>query len=159
MAEQRTDFVAYVDQHIQSIADLEHLIQQGANDPLFVANVFKSGSWELFDKVYAMSDDYSITAGQQSILLEVASHISTHVRPREVLLMVLEKISGCSGLFPFQLVLHTMQLTIAKGNSLDVWQQGTLYFSTLIFSTSIDKELMSVYHRIGCDCPKGSWPH
>jgi len=124
MTDQSLDIGVYVDQNVQSIDDLERLVQQCTCDPLSVA-VFKTGCWELFDKVYAMSDSGSITAAQQTVLLEVTKYICIHARPREVLLMVLEKISGHSELFPFQLLLHTMMLIIAKSDNLDVWKQGT----------------------------------
>eukprot|EP01032_Pedospumella_encystans_P025433 gene25433-28745_t len=123
MTDQSLDISVYVDQNIQSIADLDGLVQEYTRDPLPVANVFKAGSWELFDKVYAMSDNGSIATEQQIVLLEVTKLICIHARPREVLLMVLEKISGCSELFPFQLLLHAMMLLIANSNDLAVWKQ------------------------------------
>lgn len=132
MTDQSLDIGAYVDQNVQSIADLERLVHQYTHDPLPVANVFKGGSWELFDKVYAMSDSGSIAAEQQVILLDATKLICTHARPREVLLMVLEKLSGCSELFPFQLLLHAMMLIIANSDSVAVWKQGKMTLIDLI---------------------------
>ena len=126
MADQSLDIGVYVDQNIQSIDDLERLVQQCICDPLSVANVFKTGCWELFDKVYALSDSGSITAAKQNVLLEVTKYICIHARPREVLLMVLEKISGCSELFPCHLLLHAMMLIIVESDNLDVWKQGKI---------------------------------
>ena len=134
MTDQGLDISVYVDQNIQSIADLNGLVQEYTRDSLPVTNVFKAGSWELFDKVYAMSDDESISTEQQAILLEATRLICIHARPREVLLMVLEKISGCSDVFPFQLLLHAMMLLIADSNDLAVWRQGinTLRYTIFI---------------------------
>ena len=134
MTDQSLDINVYVDQNVQSIADLDGLVQQYTHDEPPVANVFKDGSWELFDKVYAMSDDGSISNEQQIVLLEATKLICIHARPREVLLMVLEKISGCSDAFPFQLLLHAMMLLIANSNDLAVWKQGK---NTLIYTRFI----------------------
>ena len=124
MTDQSVDINVYVDQNFQSIVDLEGLVQQYTRDSPPVANVFKAGSWELFDKVYAMSANGSISNEQQAILLEATRLICIHARPREVLLMVLEKISCCSDVFPFQLLIHATILLIANSNDLAVWKQG-----------------------------------
>ena len=134
MTDQSLDISVYVDQNIQSIADLDGLVQQYTRDAPPVANVFKAGSWELFDKVYAMSDNGSISTEQQIVLLEATKLICIHARPREVLLMVLEKISGCSEMIPFELLLHAMMLLIANSNDLAVWRQGK---NTLIYTRFI----------------------
>lgn len=149
MATQDQNFgAAYVDECIHCIADLERFAERCVQDPLLGANVFKNGSWELFDKVYAMSDDHSISSKQQTIMLDLVGHICDHARPREVVLMVLEKISGCTDVFPFLLLLHAMLHIITKSDSTSMWNQGKIpiaLFESFAFTTESKWTLTNPY--------------
>jgi len=115
---------SFVEQHVKTIGDLQCLVKQCDEFPHLAVNLYKSLSWELFDKVCLLSVGTSLDEVRQHVLRKLVSELCEHVRPREMLLMVLEKLSMSSELFTFQLLLHAMEAVLLRADTLEVWKQG-----------------------------------
>lgn len=113
----------FVEQYIQSIEDLQQLNAFARAHTLLGKCLYSAASWELFDKVYALS----LGGGQEisrKILSDTVTLLSEQVRPKELVLMTTEKLAGCSDTNSFAVLLFAMQLVIAGSNSAGSWEQG-----------------------------------
>lgn len=77
--------------------------------------LFSNYSFEIFDKVY----EYSISNSQCSVehLLQIIQLISKYSRPRELYMMVVEKIAGsgtATGYLCLSVLLYSMQLALLQ---------------------------------------------
>jgi hypothetical protein len=68
----------------------QYVIDLARESPVIAKSLFSRFGWELFDKVI----DYSLSAFSEDILSETVKLIAMNCRPRELYMMVVEKLAG-----------------------------------------------------------------
>ena len=139
---------SFVEQHVKTIGDLQCLVKQCDEFPHLGVNVYKSLSWELFDKICVLSTGESLNDVQVHVLRKLVSELCEHVRSREMFLMVLEKLSMCNELLTFQLLLHAMETVVIRSDSLDVWKQGKHHLNTALLINCTSPKITQLFSQV-----------
>ena len=116
----------FVEQYIHTIEDIRILLEFCDANSTEIAPTIKSAGWELFDKVFVLSVNESISTAETKLLFRVIFHISENTRAREVCMMAAEKLSTCTEISTFKLLVYAMQLAAIRSDNPDVWKQGML---------------------------------
>jgi hypothetical protein len=68
----------------------QYVVDLARESPVIAKSLFSRFGWELFDKVV----DYSLSAFSEDTLFETVKLIGINCRPRELYMMVVEKLAG-----------------------------------------------------------------
>lgn len=114
---------SFVEKFIRSVEDLQSFNEFVKSQPVLGRTICSAASWELFDTIYVLS--LSDSHGDSfRVLCDAALLLTSEVRPKEMLLMISEKLAGCNETTTLQLLLLTMQQMLLKTADEMIWKQG-----------------------------------
>jgi hypothetical protein len=124
--EKTSDFNDW-DAFLASIASLEDInlfktfcFTQTKHATFFI----KQYSWEIFDALcYWLLGD-SVDASSVADINNIINFLSSNIRPRELYIMTIEKLLGCTSIPLLEVLLFSLQLAVVAANTVDILNSG-----------------------------------
>jgi hypothetical protein len=125
---------SFVKEKISSAQDLGSLVEFCMQHPHCAASLFNNFSWDLFDKVYDFTLTETLADVVKTNLESAVRLLAKHTPPREFYMMVAEKLSVCTEVASFHVVLYALTHYLLSLDKRDSWRQGTCVSFSPAFS-------------------------
>ena len=118
----------FITTHINTVEELSTFFDYCNNNEAFRAHTISSYSWQLFDKIHDISLANNVDVEP---LLDMIKVVCEHTKPRELHIIIAEKLVMVHSIATFEVILNAIQCTLRKTADTNSWTEGDYNINTV----------------------------